>query len=51
MKEKNLDKTNRQNDNEIETPKGIKALLWIFNEKNPGIKLIVKRIKKAEDKI
>lgn len=37
--------------NEQEIPNWLKVLLGSFKEKNPGIKLIVKRIKKAEDKI
>lgn len=48
---KNLDKINRQNDNKIEVPDGIKVLLGIFNEKNPDIELRVVEVKKAEDKI
>lgn len=45
-KEKSSKKINKQ-----EIPDGLKVLLGIFNEKNSDIKLTVKEIKKAEDKI
>lgn len=51
LKEKNSDKTNRQDNNEIEIPDGLKVLLGVFKEKTPDIKLTVREIKKAEDKI
>lgn len=49
MKEKREEK--KRKDSNKETPDGLKVLLGTFKEKNPDIKLIVREIKKAEDKI